>query len=161
MVGSAHYTSGAPICSELDPLHISLDPQGGQYTQCTTRQYTKPSSRGSPIIWNFRNGYEYHSPIVPCPIRHPSLTPQFPIILYTRFSTCCSVFIYVSFLVGLLVRLPVFAPSALRHFSLTCQHHFSLFSRIFFVTGATFTYPLTRSFLILSKTNLSYISLEH
>ena len=33
---------------------------------------------------------------------------------------------------------------------LTCPYHFSLFCVIFFVTGATFTDPLTSSFLILS-----------
>ena len=49
-----------------------------------------------------------------------------------------------------LVHLTFYLVRALRHFLLTCQYNFSPFSLIFSLTGATFTDPLTCSFLILS-----------
>ena len=48
-----------------------------------------------------RNGYEYQSSTLSCPVRPPPLTPHFPYLYwyYTSLSTWFSVFLTVSFLV--------------------------------------------------------------
>ena len=86
-----------------------------------------------PIISGHRNGIEYHSSTLFCPVRPSPLTAHLPYIFYTSLSTWLSVFLSVSFLV--LMHLTFFKAYALRHFS----SHFSLYSVLFFVTGATFT----------------------
>ena len=96
-----------------------------------------------PIIWGRPNGIEYHYSTLSCLVR-PPLTPRFPYIFYTSLSTWFSVFLSISFLI--LVHLTFFLVRALGHFS----YLFSLFSVMFFVTGATFTDPLKCSFLILT-----------
>ena len=69
--------------------------------QNTYPWYIPPSSSplAFPIIWRRRNGYEYHSSTLSCPVRPPPLTPHFPYLFYTTLSTLFSVFA-VSFLVS-------------------------------------------------------------
>ena len=97
---------------------------------------------------------ECHSSTSTCPVHPPSSTPHFPYIFYTSFfppgffPTWFSVF-SVSVRVGLLVHLTFFlvGPTCPSSLLLTCPFHFGLFSVIFFVTGTTFTDPLSCSFL--------------
>ena len=91
-----------------------------------------------------RNGFRFLSSTVCCPIPPPPLTPHYPYLLhlYPKLFTCFSVFLSISFL----VHLPFFLARAIL---LTCPHHFSIFSVIFFVTGVTLIDSLTCSFLIL------------
>ena len=88
------------------------------------------------IIWGRRNGFGFPCSTLSCP-SPPPLSPHF-YLLYSSLSTWFSVFLSVYLLA--LVHLTLFLTCALR------PYHFSLFSVIFFVTGATFTDPLTCSY---------------
>ena len=122
-------------------------------SSCVASQFSRPlscpssSPRAFPLIWDRRNGYEYNSSTLYCPVRPPPLTPHFLYIFYTSLST--SFFVVLSLFPG------TGASNILRStcplsLLLTRPHHLSLFSVIFFVTGATFNYPLTWSFSMLS-----------
>ena len=93
--------------------------------------------------------FEYISYTLSCPVCPPFLTPHFPYIFYTSLSTWCSVSVSVSLLAGT-CESPILLSTFLSSLLLTCPYHFSRFSVIFFVTGATFTDPVMCSFLSLS-----------
>ena len=118
-------------------------------SEAYAHQSSSSSPLAFPIIWTHRNGIEYHSSTLSCPVHPPPLkfNPQLSISLLS-LSIWFSVFLSVSFLV--LVHQHSFVVLCPSSPLLSCPYHFSLFSVIFFVTGATFTDPLTCSFLILS-----------
>ena len=110
----------------------------------------------SLLLLVFVSGFSHHlgplqwfsislSSTLLCPICPPPLAPHFPYLFYRSLSTCWfSVFLFPG--TGAPNILLSMCPSSLL---LTCPYHFSLFSVIFIVTGATFTDLLACSFLIL------------
>ena len=106
-----------------------------------------------------RNGCEYLSSTLSCPIHLPAITLSI-YLFYTSLSTWFSVFLSISFLVALLVNpsMPCILITC-HSFLQRCSYHLSLFSVIFFVIGATFSDPFTSSFLILYFFNIFFISL--
>ena len=97
---------------------------------------TSSSSQAFPIIWGRRNGFEFLSSTLACPLR----SPPFP-ILSTSISNWFTVF--------LSIIIPGTGASTFLHMKcsysllLTCPYHFSFFSAIFLLI-------VSRSFLILS-----------
>ena len=88
---------------------------------------TSSSPRSFPIIWGRRNGVEYLSSALSCPIRPPPLTQHFPRIsfnLHTSISTWFS-FFFIRLVsgTGASTILPRTSPSSPL---LTCPYHFSL-----------------------------------
>ena len=70
---------------------------------------------GFPNLRSHRNGFEYCTSTLSCPVRPPPLTPHLPLLFYTSLSTWLSVFLSVSFLV--LVHLTFYLARALLPFS--------------------------------------------
>ena len=112
------------------------------------------SSLAFPIVWGRRNGIEYNYSTLSCPVRPTQLTPHFAYLFYTSLSTWCSVFLSVSLLVPVHPTVGLFFVYALL---LTYPYRSSIFSVMFYVTGAPFTDPLTRSFLISSFSTTTHI----
>ena len=111
--------------------HVYLSPR---ILHSIASHNSSSSPRAFPIIWGRRNGYEYHSSTLSCPVRPPPLTPH--LSLCTSLSTWFSVFfLSISFL--LLMHLTFFISMCPSSLLLTCPYHFRLFSVIFFVTELT------------------------
>ena len=101
------------------------------YEVCQSFSSSPPP--GFPIIWGRQYCIAYHSSILSCPVRPTTLTPEFPYLFYTGFlSSSPSLSWYwciyqssqhVPFFNSLNMSVPLFV--------------------IFFVTGATFSDPLT------------------
>ena len=97
---------------------------------------------------------EYNSSALFCPVRPPHLTPTLSIHKPFHLVFCLPLHLFPG--TGASNILLSTCPSSLL---LTCPYNFSLFSVIFFVTGATFTDPLTCSFHICdpSSRNQSHV----
>ena len=103
-------------------------------------------SLGVSIIWGRRNGYDYHSSTLSCPVHPPPLTPHFPYLFYMSLFLVFSLPLRLFPDTGASNILLRVCPWSLL---VTCPYHFSLFYVNLFVTGATFTDRFTCSFLVI------------
>ena len=142
-VDSLHYT-GRQLQNALKQLRLVMDRDDPieEYKVKSRGDninfFTSSSPQAFPIIWGRRNGIEYHSSTLSCPVRHSPLTPRFPYRFYIHESFHLVFCLPLHFFPGTGASniLLSTCPSSLL---LTCLHHFSLFSVIFFLTGAIFT----------------------
>ena len=87
------------VCSECNTCTVSgkMTKVQSVYAQHNATFLLFLCSGFSHHLWGCRNGVEYHSSTLSCPVRPTPLTPRFPYLFYTSLSTWVVVFLFVSF----------------------------------------------------------------